>query len=165
MQIQLPVRVTHTYRQQLEGSVAEVMPLLCPVREAEWANGWEPKLVVSGCGIVERDCVFTTSDPAGGPGAEAIWTVLEYDPLAGIVEMLKVTPGFVVVRLFIALLGAGEDRCTADVTYRYTALGPAGERYVAGRTEAAYAAFMREWEAELNEYLHSSRAQVMGAVA
>ena len=157
MKIQHPVRVTHTWRQHLEGGVAEVMPLLCPVREAEWARGWEPRLVVSGCGVVERDCVFTTSDPAGGAGAEAIWTVLEYDPLAGIVEMLKVTPGFVAIRLLIALLAAGEDRCTADVTYRYTALGPAGERYVAGRTEAAYAAFMREWEAELNEYLRAMR--------
>ena len=165
MDIRQPVRVIHSYRQHPEGAVTEVMPLLCPVREAEWASGWEPRLVVSGCGAVERDCVFTTSDPAGGPGAEAIWTVLEYDPLAGIVEMFKVTPGFLAVRLFIALRAAGESRCTADVTYRYTALGPAGERHVAGRTEAAWAAFMREWEAELNEFLVASRAELQGSVA
>jgi hypothetical protein len=41
----------------------------------------------------------------------------------------------------------------ADVTYTYTALGPEGEAYVAGRTEEAYAAFMRDWEAALNARL------------
>lgn len=157
MQIRTPVRVTHTYTQSIDGTPSEVLPLLCPVLEVEWASGWEPGLVLSESGVAERDCVFTTPDPAAGPGAEAIWTVLAQDREAGSVEMLKVTPGFLVVRLTILLTPAGQG-CHAEVTYSYTALGPAGEAFVRSWTPEAYAGFMREWETELNAYLGRARA-------
>jgi hypothetical protein len=67
--------------------------------------------------------------------------------------MLKVVPGYVVTRLRIDVLPAPAGGSHADVTYTYTALGPEGEAYVAGRTEEAYAAFMRDWEAALNARL------------
>lgn len=157
MEIRPPVRVTHSYRQTLEGTPAEVLPLLCPVREADWVPGWMPGLVLSDSGVAEPDCIFTTTDAAASPEAEAIWTVLEQDSGAGTVEMLKVTPGFLVVRLTIALQPHGATGCTATVTYRYTALGPAGEAYVRARTPAAYAEFMRGWEDALNAYLRARR--------
>jgi hypothetical protein len=34
-------RVTHTYTQKLDATPERVFPLLCPVREAEWADGWQ----------------------------------------------------------------------------------------------------------------------------
>lgn len=156
LDIRPPVRVTHTYTQRLEGTTDEVLPLLCPVRETEWVPGWAPGLVLSDSGVAEPDCVFTTPDAAAGARAEAIWTVLAQDAERGTVEMLKVTPGFLVVRLWIALRPA-DGGCTAEVTYRYTALGPAGEAYVASRTANDYAAFMRDWEAALNAHLRASR--------
>src|SRR6266481_7636473 len=58
MQITKPNRATHTYRQTLRAPPAKVFPLLCPVREAEWAEGWLPELVISSSGIAEGDCVF-----------------------------------------------------------------------------------------------------------
>jgi hypothetical protein len=155
--IRAPVRVTHTYTQTLDGSPAEVLPLLCPVREADWVPGWTPRLVLSHSGLVEPDCVFVAPDPAAAAEAEAIWTVLHQDPTAGTVEMLKVTPGFLVVRLAIALRPRPEGGCHAMVTYCYTALSPAGEAYVRERTAAAYAEFMRGWEGALNTYLRAAR--------
>ncbi len=92
MEIRPPVRVTHSYTQTLEGTPAEVLPLLCPVREADWVPGWMPRLVLSDSGVAERDCIFTTPAAATSPEAEAIWTVLEQDPAAGTVEMLKCLP-------------------------------------------------------------------------
>lgn len=163
MDIQPPVRVTHTFTQALEGTPAEVMPLLCPVREAEWVPGWAPRLVLSTSGVAEPDCIFITPDAAAGADAEAIWTILSFDPAAGTVEMLKVTPGFLVIRLAIVLSARGGGGCHAEVSYRYTALSPAGESYVRERSPAAYAEFMRGWEAALNAYLRSQQART-GAV-
>ena len=157
MDVRPPVRVAYTYTQTLDGTPAEVLPLLCPVREAEWVPGWAPRLVLSDSGVAEADCVFTTPDAAAGPGAEAIWTVLTHDTAAGTVEMLKVTPGFLVIRLTIALRPRVEGGCLADVTYRYTALGAAGEAYVRQRSAEAYVEFMREWEAALNAHLRAAR--------
>jgi hypothetical protein len=155
MEIRRPVRVEHGYTQSLAGSPEEVFPLLCPVREADWVPGWEPGLVVSASGVAEPDCVFVTPDPAAGDDAEAVWTVLRHDATVREVEMLKVTPGFLVVRLAIAVRPRDGGGCHADVTYRYTALGPAGEEYVRGMTREAWAEFMRAWESALNAYLRS----------
>ncbi|MCI0541884.1 MAG: hypothetical protein L0Z50_42350, partial [Verrucomicrobiales bacterium] len=65
MNITKPKRASHSYRQRLAASPAKVFPLLCPVREAEWANGWMPGRVISSSGVAERDCVFLTSDKLG----------------------------------------------------------------------------------------------------
>ena len=160
MIIHPPIRVSHTYRQTLDATPDDILPLLCPVREAEWVPGWAPRLVLSSSGFVERDCIFITPDPAAGPEAEAVWTVLEFDRDARTVEMLKVTPGFLVVRLSI-VLRPREGGSHADVTYTYTALGPIGEEFVRTRPAEAYSAFMRGWEAALTAYLRT-RQEVPG---
>lgn len=156
MMIRPPIRVSHTYRQTLDGTPDDVLTLLCPVREAEWVPGWAPRVVLSTSGFVERDCIFITPDLAAGAEAEAVWTVLGFDREAGKVEMLKVTPGYLVVRLSI-VLHPRDGGCHADVTYAYTALGPDGEDFVRSRTAEAYAEFMRGWEDALNAYLRTRR--------
>jgi hypothetical protein len=141
-----PVRATRTFEQRLLASPERVFPLLCPVRETEWVEGWDPSLVISASGIAERDCVFVTPDP------EAVWVVTEYEPPRRI-EFVKVTPGLTVARIAIALKTAGENETRAGVTYMHTALSAEGERFVAGFTEEHYARFMKEWERALNARL------------
>lgn len=155
MQIRQPVRVTHRYVQTLHAPPDAVFPLLCPVREVEWVHGWMPGLVVSASGVAERDCAFTTPDEEG---REATWVITEHDATAGVVEMVKVTPGHLVTRLRITLSPA-DERCThATVSYTYTALGPEGEARVRALTPEAYADFMRTWEREMNAYLRRKPA-------
>ena len=79
-----PNRATHTYRQRLCASPAKVFPLLCPVREAEWADGWLPELVISSSGVAERDCVFITADKL----EKTIWYITRHEPERWFVEML-----------------------------------------------------------------------------
>lgn len=42
-----------------------VFPLLCPVREREWLQGWDATMVCSESGVAEPGCVFTTVGPKG----------------------------------------------------------------------------------------------------
>jgi hypothetical protein len=60
VQIREPVRVTRTYTQRLQAPPERVFPLLCPVREADWLERWDPAFVVTASGFVEPDCVFVT---------------------------------------------------------------------------------------------------------
>lgn len=156
MQIRPPNRVTRSYVQRLSASPARVFPLLCPVREADWIEGWDPNLVITESGVAEPDCVFVT---AAEP-ADAIWVITRHEP-DRLVEMLKISPGVTVCRLTIALRAAGAG-CEAEVTYRHTSLGPAGDAFVAGFTEAHYVDFMRSWERRLNHYLVTGRALAAG---
>ena len=148
MRIEPPRRARHTYVQHLVGTPEQVFPLLCPVRECDWASGWDPLRVASSSGVAEVDCVFVT---AATPH-NAIWYVTRHEPDAGFVEMLKVTLELTACRLSIQLRPA-HGGCTAEVTYCHTSLGPAGDRFVDEFTADFYARFMREWESELNAYL------------
>ncbi len=152
MRIAPPNRVTRTYVQRLAAEPARVFPLLCPVREADWVEGWDPQVVYSSSGVAERDCVFVT--PAGP--ADAVWYITRHEPERGFVEMLKITPQVTACRLTIELAAAAHG-CNARVTYAHTSLGPQGDVFVAAFTEAHYVQFMRDWEARLNHYLRHGR--------
>jgi hypothetical protein len=153
MNIVAPNRIRRTYTQRLAAPPDAVFPLLCPVREADWIPGWDPRLVISSSGIAERDCVFITSGPAG----ETVWYVTRHEPQAGFVEMLRITPAVTACRLTIQLRPT-KDGCEAEVTYAHISLGPQGEAFVASSAEESFRRFMQEWEAMLNHYLRHGTA-------
>jgi hypothetical protein len=149
MKIVPPNRVTRSYRQTLAGTADAVFPLLCPVREADWIEGWDPTLVISASGLAERDCVFTTR---AGP-TDAVWYVTRHVPEAGFVEMIKVTPGVTACRITIQVRPDGAAGAHADVTYSHTSLGAAGDEFVASFTDEHYRKAMQDWETRMNHYL------------
>lgn len=152
MHIRTPTRATRRYQQQLLAPPNIVFPLLCPVREIDWIEGWHPIDVVSISGLAERDCVFTTpAEPAS-----AIWYVTQHDPQQWFVEMLKVTPGVTACRIEIQL-SPSINGCVADITYIHTSLGTAGDQFVEEFTEEFYRGFMEAWEARLNHYLATGK--------
>lgn len=148
MKITKPIRVTHTYAQHLVASPARVFPLLCPVREKDWIEGWDPLTVISESGAAEAGCIFVT--PASPDNA--IWYITRHEPAEGFVEMLKITPEVTACKVVIALRPV-PNGTEATVTYSHTSLGPEGDAFVAAFTEEFYAKFMRDWEARLNHYL------------
>lgn len=148
MQIQPPVRVAHTYTHHYNAPPERVFPLLCPVREVDWVDGWLPEVVYTASGVAEPHCTWTMPDGA-------IWTVLEHDPQAGRVAFLKTTPGLTVARIEIQVRPDGENASTADVTYQHTALTRAGADFVETFTEDHYRGFMQGWERALNHYLET----------
>ena len=148
MRITKPNRATHTYRQRLDAPPARVFPLLCPVREAEWLEGWLPDLVVSSSGVAERDCVFITPDESG----KIIWYVTRHEPERWFVEILKILPGVTACRLEIQLSDNGGG-CFADVSYSYTSMSAAGDEFVAAFTSERYQKFMQAWERAMNHFL------------
>jgi hypothetical protein len=153
MKIIKPVRATRTYVQHLVAHPEAVFPLLCPVREAEWIEGWNPPTVISESGHAEPDCVFTT---AAEP-TDAVWYITQHEADVGFVEMLKITPTVTACRLTIRLRPSA-DGTAAEITYCHTSLGPKGDEFVASFTEDFYRAFMQDWETRMNHYLRHGTA-------
>ena len=141
IKIKKPCRATRTFTQHLVAEPSRVFPLLCPVREADWIEGWNPVSIISESGIAEPDCVFVTV----ATPHDAVWFVSRHEPDAGFIEMIKITPEFTACKLSIRLapFSVGTD---STVTYSHTSLGPEGDVFVAGFTEDYYAQFMRGWE-------------------
>jgi hypothetical protein len=152
MNIIKPNRATHTYRQSLNAPPVKVFPLYCPVREAEWADGWMPELVISSSGIAENDCVFLTTDTHG----TAIWLIIDYEPETWFIEMLKILPGLTACRLSIQVSENGSGSF-ADITYSHTSLGAAGDDFVGKFTADFYRDFMQGWEKAFNYFLKTGQ--------
>lgn len=148
MKIVAPHRVRRTYRQHIVAPPETVFPLLCPVRECDWVQDWDPLLVVSAGGVAETDCIFVTSDG----GRESTWIVTRLDPASWTIELVKVTPGVTVGQIHVTL-AAEPGGTAAEITYQHTALGEAGRALVDGFTDEFYESFMKEWEMSMNHYL------------
>jgi hypothetical protein len=157
MKIAKPNRASHSYTQQLVAEPSAVFPLLCPVRECDWIDGWDPICVITHSGVAEPDCVFITDSTPN----DAIWYITRHEPANGFVEMLKITPSVTACRLTIQLrpVPTGTE---AVITYMHTSLGPEGDTFVASFTEDYYRQFMRDWEARINYYLsHGSQLRTI----
>ena len=151
MRVEKPNRVSFNYTQHLAAPPAQVFPLLCPVREAEWVKDWRPKLVLSNSGVAEPGCVFITP----GVPEDALWMVITYDPEHFRLEIIKIIPGVVIGKIAIGLAAEGDDGCVADITYAYTSVSDHGDRALEEFTETHFQSFMKVWEMELNHFLRT----------
>lgn len=143
-------RVTRRYVQTNHARPEQVFPLLCPVREAEWAPGWRYRMIYSESGVAELGCVFATPND---DGTETIWQVTEYDPQAFRIAFAWVRAGLVATQINISLSPTDDGNTLADISYTYTGLSEAGNEIVAGYTENWFAVMMRQWERSINHYL------------
>jgi hypothetical protein len=160
MELLHPVRVARTYTQTLIAPPEVVFPLLCPVREVEWASGWNPRQVISHSGVIEKDCIFVMP----GQPTDSVWVVTEWNPEEYLVKFVKVTPGYTVGMIELRLRAGGPDQTLADISYGYTALSPEGVKFVERFTTEYYEAFMKEWEGELNHFLQTGTKKVLTGV-
>ena len=149
MRITNPVRVERRYTQKLHGKPDDVFPLLCPVREQEWVEGWDPLVVYSRSGFAENNCVFTTGDEK----PDSIWVITEFDSERHKLSIVKVTPGMTVARISISLSQNAVGHTNADIVYLYTAISPKGEQFVHDYSEEYFEKFMQYSEQVLNNFL------------
>ncbi len=108
-----------------------VFPLLCPVREHEWLDGWRGELVFSRSGVAEQDCVFRTPAGAGW----ATWTTVRYEPPSRI-EYVWMNPGHLVAHLMITLAAVAPGRTRMRWQRVFTGLSEAGSQEAAQWTDA-----------------------------
>ncbi len=149
MEILEPHRATHRSAFRLNGDADSVFSLMCPVRELDWLESWSPGVVYSATGIIESECVFSTSDENG----QSTWFVSHYDPELRHVEIVKFTPGFTTCLLKVSVRPLSAMECEVSVSYSHTALSEAGSSFVEGFTEDAYTRFMAQWQSALDYYL------------
>lgn len=150
-------RVVRSYTQNIEASPERVFPLLCPVREGEWLDGWSDACEVlhTNSGVAEEGCVFRTG--AGGP-PETVWIVTRHEPAQKIVEFARVTTGLVATKLDIRVEPAASDSSRVHITYTHTPLSQEGAEYVAtAHSEEAFRQSMKWWQDSMNHWLRSGR--------
>ncbi len=145
-------RITRTYRQTINATPDRVFPLLCPVREAEWLDGWRYSMIYSQSGLVEEGAVFST--PTDGD-EDTVWICTRHDPAQRVVEFTRFTYASRVCVLRIAVSPRDGERSSVDVTYTYTAITAAGNVSIEGFTEHTFLGAVTFWERSMNHWLET----------
>ena len=140
-------RSERTWMHRVPAPPSEVFPLLCPVREYDWIDGWDCEMVFSHSGVAEEGCVFTRTDETG----PAVWVVSRYEPDERI-EFVITSPGSHVQHLAIRLQADGEGSLL-HWTRTVTTLAPAGESAVAALDDGSWDGRMAGLERALQHYV------------
>jgi uncharacterized protein YndB with AHSA1/START domain len=128
-------RAATEYIGELSAPPEAVFPLLCPVREYEWLDGWTGEMVYSESGVAEENCIFRT------PLGPSTWNVDRYEP--------PKRTAFTVV--------APEQVCRLTITLEPTAAGGTRvtwKRIFTGLNEAGNAK-VNSWSVDIDRALMS----------
>ena len=147
-------RITKTYRQTINASAEKVFPLLCPVREAEWLDGWRYDLIYSDSGMAEEGAVFSTPHDTE---ADTIWVITQYDPATYRIQFTRFTPGSRTCMLTICVKPQNRNHCFVAISYTYTGISDAGNDFIDHFTDAEFLDAVTFWENSMNYYLETGR--------
>jgi hypothetical protein len=144
------VHVERTARFHLPVPPERALPFFTPEGERDYVEGWDPEPLHAPSGsLAAAGAVFRTA--AGGE--ETFWLALGLDPAAGTAAYVRITPGNRLGTVHVRCRAAGADRTEVEVTYRLTALAPAGESVLARMTEAAFAETIDGWRRDIEALL------------
>ena len=135
---------------RVQAPVQSVFPLLCPVREYDWIDGWACEMIHSVSGVAEAGCIFRTQFKGEG---QMTWVVSAYEPDRHIAFTCFVHP-HLVMRLSIDLEPAAPDATLTRWTREFTVVDGGGEAGLAGAADhAAYRQMMARLSAALSHYV------------
>ena len=144
--------VKKEYCQNINAVPDKVFPLLCPVREAEWLEGWQYKMIHSKSGLVEEGAVFSTP---GKDEPNTIWIVTKHDSAIYEVEFTRFTHQSRTCVLNINVHPRGEHGSYVYISYTYTGISPSGNRFIDDLTEEVFQEDMKFWEDSMNHFLET----------
>ncbi len=142
-------KLIQTYQQSLLGNKKEIFPLLCPVREKEWLQGWDYNMIFSDSGYAEKGCVFETNNDFGSYQ----WIITKHNCVNSEIQFVKTGEDMVVI-IDIDLEEKSEKLTYCNIQYTFIPL--CDEILVPMYKENSDENFnehMKKWEDSLNYYL------------
>lgn len=128
---------------------SKVFPLLGPERQLEWLDDWKYDMIYSDSGLIEKDCIFTTSTN----GLTDICVVTQYEIANRQIELLRFSPENYVLKIHISVEDLNEEQSESTITYTYTPLNQKLIDFLEEDMEAFLKQSMTRWEKALNHYL------------
>jgi len=140
-------RISRSVTIRLNAQIEKVFPLFGPVREKEWAFGWEPEILYARSPLIEEKMIFRTR----GVDGDYTWVVTKYQPENHAVEYAVHT----VHRIWFITVccRADGENSLATVTYTYTSLSDEGASLNEKAMKEMFQHDLIDWEEAINYYL------------
>lgn len=144
-------RISKTASFIVNAPVEKSFPLFGPVREKEWAAGWEPEIIFSNSQEVEEHMIFKTSGKHHGE--EFLWTITQLRPEEYLVEYTVSTPERI---WFIRVkCEAKQETTLVTVSYTYTGLSEQGIEKNHEALDKMFEHNLADWEEAINHYIQT----------
>ncbi|MEQ1587625.1 MAG: hypothetical protein ABL895_17195 [Cyclobacteriaceae bacterium] len=138
----------------VKAPIEKTFPLFGPIREKEWAAGWEPQVIYSRHPEVEEHMIFKTA--GNNPEEkEYVWVVAQYKPAEFFIEYQVSTHEriwFITVKC-----KPQQENTLVSVTYSYTGLTYVGNRINQESLAKMFAHDLKDWEEAINFYLSTGK--------
>lgn len=147
-------RISKTSLITLNAPLKSVFPLFGPVKEKEWAAGWEPQVLYLTADLIEEHMVFKTQSHHGHE-PDSTWTVSKYNPDQAFVEYTVFAPErlwWITIQCRDAVAGGTTE---AEITYTYTGLTEKGNAINQRALETMFRRDLKDWEESINHYLNT----------
>lgn len=141
----------------LEGGLGQVFLLFGPVREMDWAEGWDPKILAGDPDHVAEHMVFRTESGHSEDRSPATWIVSKYDPDRAHIEYTVYTH----TRLWWIAVSCralkGVAATEATIEYTYLGLDEEAKRHNRDALERMFRHDLKDWQAAINHYLRTGK--------
>ena len=144
-----PLKTQFSEDMVIGAPIADVFPLLDPVRESDWIPEWEADMIWSESGFAEEGAIFQT---ALHGDVKETWIISQYEPMKKIV-FVRYNPS-IITRLSIELTD-GHNHTDAAWTQSQIALDDNGNHFLSTLNQEDFSANIKDFEAMLNYYLET----------
>ncbi len=137
-------RRSYSIEHEVPASPEQVYPVLCPVREYDWLEGWTCQMAYSESGVAEPGCVFQTEVALG-----ETWVLTRYDPPERIEYTVFAGNLVMLLRVDVEATDSGS---TVSWNRSYTSLDKLGRTYLQRMTRERVEGEMREVAGQLEGF-------------
>lgn len=118
-------RMVETYDGRIDSPPGDVFPLLCPIREYDWLDGWACDMIYSDSGVAENNGIFKSEFVSG---IEATWVTIKRDEENFVFELIIFFSDLAVARMDVSLADNGDGSSTLHWTRTVTGLSENGDQ-------------------------------------
>ena len=148
-----PKRISRTATIIVNAPLQEAFELFGPIREKDWADGWDPQPIDPVSDLVEERMVFTTQSHFGQEEPDDVWIVSAYSVGDSFIEYTVFAHERVWWIDVLCEQTGGGEQTRAEITYTYLGLTDRGNSLNKEALELMYAHGLQDWEEAVNHYL------------
>jgi hypothetical protein len=146
-------RIEQTESFLVKAQIEKAFPLFGPIREKEWAAGWEPEIIYANHTEVEEHMIFKTQ--AKEQREQFIWAITQYRPDDFMIEYTVSATDRI---WFITVTCQSLEQYTrVIVTYSYTGFTGQAHQLNQQACEKMFAHQLKDWEEAINFYLETGK--------
>jgi hypothetical protein len=150
-----PRRISRAATITVKAPLREAFELFGPIKEKDWAEGWDPQPIDPMSEIVEERIVFTTQSHFGQEEPDDIWVVSAYSLGASFIEYTVFAHERVWwIDIVCDELESGA-KTRVEITYTYLGLTERGNSLNREALELMFALDLRDWEEAIDHYLET----------